>query len=282
MLTPQFTLTALPNIPLVQREDDLSAIILRGLNDAYIDLQDDDIFVLAQKIVSKSEGRMVRLRDVTPTPRAIELARESGKDARFCEVVLWDAREILRVRDGLIIVETNHGWVCANAGIDRSNVAPHNDEEWVLRLPEDADRSARELRDRLRAVTSHDIGVIVNDTHGRAWRNGAVGIAIGVAGLPAVEDLRGRTDLFGYHLQVTTVGIADQIASAASLLQGQADEGRPVVHVRGITAARRDGSSREIVRKAKTYFDDSRIGWRAAIKICCLMTFVLESQCIGE
>ncbi len=249
MLTPQLTLTALPNIPLIQRGDDLTVIILRGLSDANIELEDDDVLVLAQKIVSKSEGRMVRLRDVTPTPRAHELARESGKDARFCEVVLWDAHEILRVRDGLIIVETNHGWVCANAGIDRSNVAPHDDEEWVLRLPEDADRSARALRDRLRAATLCEIGVIVNDTHGRAWRNGAIGIAIGVAGLPAVEDLRGRTDLFGYHLQVTTVGLADQIASAASLLQGQADEGRPIVHVRGIAATRRDGSSREIVRE---------------------------------
>lgn len=243
------TLTALPNIPLIQRGDDLVAIILRGLDDARIELQNEDVLLLAQKIVSKSEGRMVRLSDVMPTPRAVELARESGKDARFCEVVLWDTREILRVRDGLIIVETNHGWICANAGIDRSNVAPHDDEEWVLRLPEDADRSARELRERLCAAASREIGVIVNDTHGRAWRNGAIGIAIGVAGLPGVEDLRGRTDLFGYHLQVTTVGMADQIASAASLLQGQADEGRPIVHVRGIAVSRRDGSSREIVRE---------------------------------
>ncbi len=245
----QLTLTALPNIPLIQRGDDLAAILLRGLSDARIELQDGDVLVLAQKIVSKAEGRMARLSDITASPRAIELAHESGKDPRFCEVVLWDAREIVRVRDGLIIVETNHGWVCANAGIDRSNVAPHDDEEWVLRLPEDADRSARELRDRLRTATARDVAVIVNDTHGRAWRNGAIGVAIGVAGLPAVEDLRGRTDLFGYHLQVTTVGLADQIASAASLLQGQADEGRPIVHVRGITAARRDGSSREIVRE---------------------------------
>jgi coenzyme F420-0:L-glutamate ligase / coenzyme F420-1:gamma-L-glutamate ligase len=242
-------LTALPNIPLIQRGDDLTAIILRGLADAKIHLQNDDVLVLAQKIVSKSEGRMVRLREVTPSPRALELASESGKDARFCEVVLWDAREVLRVREGLIIVETNHGWVCANAGIDRSNVAPHSDEEWVLRLPEDADRSARELRDRLRTAAACEVGVIVNDTHGRAWRNGAIGIAIGVAGLAAVEDLRGHTDLFGYQLQVTTVGLADQIASAASLLQGQADEGRPIVHVRGIDLTRRDGSSREIVRE---------------------------------
>lgn len=241
-------LTALPNIPLIQRGDDLVAIILRGLREANLALEDGDVLVLAQKIVSKAEGRMVRLREVTPSPRALELAHASGKDARFCEVVLWDAREIVRVREGLIIVETKHGWVCANAGIDRSNVAPHDDEEWVLRLPEDADRSARELRERLHAATARAVGVIVNDTHGRAWRNGAVGVAIGVAGLPAVEDLRGRPDLFGYHLQVTTVGLADQLASAASLLQGQADEGRPIIHVRGVPMSRRAGCAREIVR----------------------------------
>ncbi len=246
----QLTLVALPDIPLIQRGDDLAAIILRGARDAQIDFKDDDVIVLAQKIVSKAEGRAVRLRDVTPSPRALELARGSQKDARFCEVVLWETREILRVRDGLIIVETKQGWVCANAGIDRSNVAPHDEEEWVLRLPADADKSARELRERLHAETSREIGVIVNDTHGRAWRNGAVGVAIGVAGIPAVEDLRGHPDLFGYELQVTMVGLADQIASAASLLQGQADEGRPIIHARGIPmSSRRDGSSREIVRE---------------------------------
>ncbi|MBI5034266.1 MAG: coenzyme F420-0:L-glutamate ligase [Chloroflexi bacterium] len=244
----QLTLTALPNIPLVMRDDDLAMIILRGLHDARIELQDGDVLVLAQKIVSKSEGRMVRLRDVTPSAQATELSKQSNKDVRFCQVVLWDTREVLRVRDGLIIVETKHGWVCANAGIDRSNVAPHDEEEWVLRLPEDADRSARELRERLRTLTSRDIGIVINDTHGRAWRNGAIGVAIGVAGLPAVEDLRGKSDLFGYQLQVTTIGLADQIASAASLVQGQADEGRPIVHVRGVPKSQRDGSAHEIVR----------------------------------
>lgn len=244
----QLTLTALPNIPLIHRDDDLVAIILRGMRDANLEFEDDDVLVLAQKIISKSEGRMVRLQDVTPSPRALELAQECGKDARFCEVLLWDTREVLRVREGLIVVETKHGWVCANAGIDRSNVAPHDTDEYVLRLPEDSDRSARELRKRLRAVTTRDIGIIINDTHGRAWRNGAIGVAIGVAGIPSVEDLRGREDLFGYHMQVTTIGLADQIASAASLVQGQADEGRPIVHARGVPMSRGEGSASEIVR----------------------------------
>ncbi len=245
----QLTLTALPNIPLIRRGDDLAAIILQGMRDAQITVEDDDIFVLAQKIVSKSEGRMVRLGDVVPSPRARELAEQSGKDARFCEVLLWDTREILRVRPGLVVVETHRGWVCANAGIDRSNVAPHDEDEWVLRLPEDGDRSARELRERLRELTGRAVGIVVNDTHGRAWREGAIGVAIGVAGLPGVDDLRGLPDLFGYQLQVTTIGLADQIASAASIVQGQADEGRPIVHVRGVPLSRRDGSAREIVRK---------------------------------
>ncbi len=245
----QLTLTALPNIPLVQAGDDLVNIILRSLKEAELALEDGDILVLAQKIVSKSEGRMVCLSQVTPSPCAVELARQCGKDPRFCQVVLWDTREVIRVRDGLIIVETTHGWVCANAGIDRSNVAPHDGEEWVLRLPEDADRSARDLRARLREQTARDVGIVIDDTHGRAWRNGAIGVAIGVAGLPAVEDLRGQPDLFGYHLQVTTIGLADQVASAASLIQGQADEGRPIVHVRGVPRSTRHGSAREIVRE---------------------------------
>lgn len=244
----QLTLTALPNIPFIQRGDDLTKIVLRGLRDASLELEDGDVLVLAQKIVSKAEGRMVRLCDVTPSPRAIDLAARCHKDARLCEVVLWDTREVLRVREGLIIVETTHGWVCANAGVDRSNVGPHDGEDWVLRLPEDADHSARELRARLSEAKSREVGVIVNDTHGRAWRKGAIGVAIGVAGLPAVEDLRGRADLFGYCLQTSTIGLADQVASAASLLQGQADEGYPVVHARGVPMSRGQGSAQEIVR----------------------------------
>ncbi len=252
---PQLTLTTLPDIPLVMRGDDLAALILRGLYGARLELQNGDVLVLAQKIVSKAEGRMVRLSEVTPSPQAYELARQSGKDARFCQVVLWDTREIVRVREGLIIVETTQGWVCANAGIDRSNVAPHDANEWVLRLPADADRSARELRERLRALTEREIGIVINDSHGRAWRNGAVGVAIGVAGLPGVEDLRGKADLFGYQLQVTTIGLADQIASAASLLQGQADEGCPIVHVRGAPFTPCAGSAQEIARtKAQDLF----------------------------
>lgn len=243
----QLVLTALPNIPYIQRGDDLAAIILDSLNKSKLTLQDGDVLVIAQKIISKSEGRMVRLSEVHPSARAIELEKESGKDARICEVILWDTRELVRVRPGLIIVETYQGWICANAGIDRSNVAPH-EEGWVLRLPEDSDRSARTLRDRLHELTARELGIIINDTHGRVFRNGAVGVAIGVAGFPALLDLRGHPDLFGYELQSTVVGLADQLASAASLLQGQADEGQPIVHVRGMTRFNGNASAVEIVR----------------------------------
>lgn len=245
----KLVLTALSGIPHIREGDDLAALILSSLAKGRLTLRDGDVLVIAQKIVSKSEGRLVHLPDVTPSPRALELAKQSGKDPQLCEVILWDTREIIRVRPGLIIVETNHGWVCANAGLDRSNVGPH-EEGWVLRLPEDADRSASELQSRLHAQTERNVGIVINDTHGRPWREGAVGVAIGVAGLPALQDLRGQPDLFGNELQSTVVGFADQLASAASLLQGQADEGRPVVHVRGIQVSQPPGKAREIVRAA--------------------------------
>src|SRR5581483_4726504 len=246
-MPPQLTLTALANIPHIHPGDNLAALILHSLDETGLTLEEGDVLVIAQKIVSKAEGRLVRLSDVTPSPRARELANQCGKDARFCEIVLWDTREIVRIRPGLIIVETHDGWVCANAGIDHSNVGPH-EEGWVLRLHKDADASARALRGHLGELTGRDVRIIINDTHGRAFRNGAVGVAIGVAGLPALEDLRGHRDLFGYELQSTVVGFADQLASAASLLQGQADEGRPIVHVRGVVRSEREGNAREIVR----------------------------------
>lgn len=247
MKQSRLTFTGLAEIPMIQQGDDLAAIIVKSVRQSRLSLKDGDVLVVAQKIVSKAEGRMVNLKEVTPSPQAIELAEQSGKDARSCEVLLWDTREIIRVRPGVIIVETNHGWVCANAGIDRSNVGPY-DEGWVLRLPEDADLSASRLRARLLELTGRDIAIVINDTHGRAWRNGAVGVAIGVSGVPALDDLRGQPDLFGNEMQSTVVGLADELASAASLLQGQTNEGVPVVHMRGLRRRTESGSAREIVR----------------------------------
>lgn len=245
----QLTIAAVPDIPLIRPGDDLAAIILERLAAAGMALRDGDIVVIAQKVVSKAEGRLVHLAEVVPSPRAREVAATADKDPRLVEVILRDTQEISRIRHGLIIVEHRLGFICANAGVDRSNVAPDGEQEWVAQLPLDPDASARRLRQRLMQAAGREVAVIINDTHGRPWRVGAVGLAIGVAGIAPVEDLRGREDLFGHELQTTQVGLADQIASAASLVMGQADEGCPVVIVRGVRyTARENASAREILR----------------------------------
>jgi coenzyme F420-0:L-glutamate ligase/coenzyme F420-1:gamma-L-glutamate ligase len=242
----QITLTPVTGIPFIQSGDDLTRILADAL--APLAPVAGDVLVVAQKIVSKAEGRHVDLASVTPSPRAIELARVTQKDPRLIEVILWDSREVLRARPGLIIVEHRLGWVCANAGVDRSNVAPEG-QDIVLRLPADPDASAARIRDALRERFAADVGVIVADSHGRPHRLGTIGVAIGVAGLPGLEDWRGRKDLFGYTLQHTEVGLADQIASAATLLLGQAAESIPAVLARGAPFEQREGSARELIRR---------------------------------
>jgi len=246
----KLTLTTLQNIPLIRQNDNLADILLSSLAQANIELQNDDILVLAQKIVSKAEGRMRNLAEVTPSARAIELAEQTQKDARVVELMLEESNEILRTRVGAIIVEHRLGFVCANAGIDHSNVAGHGNEkeEHVLLLPENPDESARRLREEIRHRTGANVGVMIIDSHGRAWRNGTVGICIGLSGIPAVMDERGWKDLFGYTLQITVVGIADELAAAASLMMGQAAEGTPAVHVRGFPYPLGEGSLRELIR----------------------------------
>ncbi len=252
-------LTALPGLPLVQPGDDIAALILSALVRADVRLRDGDVIAIAQKIISKAEGRLVRLADVTPSARALELAAITEKDARFVEVVLSESREVLRARPNTLIVEHRLGFVCANAGIDRSNVAPHGEgqDEYILLLPSDPDASCAALRARWQAVTGATVGVVINDSHGRAWRTGTVGVAIGAAGLPALLDLRGQPDLFDYALQITQIGLGDEVAAAASLLMGQADEGRPVIHLRGLPYPLREGNAQELIRpKAQDLFRD--------------------------
>jgi coenzyme F420-0:L-glutamate ligase/coenzyme F420-1:gamma-L-glutamate ligase len=246
----QLTLTALPGLPLVQPGDDLAALIFEGLKRAEIMLASGDVIAIAQKIVSKAEGRLVKLSEVTPSPRALELAALTQKDARFVEVVLSESKEVLRARFNTLIVEHRLGFVCANAGVDRSNVGPHGEghEEYLLCLPRDPDRTCQRLRERFRAEAGADVAVIINDSHGRAWRTGTVGVAIGAAGFPALQDMRGHRDLFDYTLQVTQIGLADELAAAASLLMGQADEGRPVIHIRGVPYPFREGRAQELIR----------------------------------
>jgi len=244
------TLTALPGIPMIHPGDDLGAILLVALAAGGISLQDGDVLVVAQKIVSKAEGRWMNLAQVKPSDRALDLGEKINKDPRLVELVLQESHEVLRTRPGTIIVEHRLGFICANAGIDHSNVAGEGSgaEEWVLLLPKDPDTSAEMLRQHLQGVTGAQVGVLVIDSHGRAWREGVVGMAIGLAGMPGLVDLRGQPDLFGYTLRITQIGAADELAAAASLVMGQAAEGTPAVHVRGFPYALRDGSLAELLR----------------------------------
>jgi coenzyme F420-0:L-glutamate ligase / coenzyme F420-1:gamma-L-glutamate ligase len=241
---PSFSATALPGIPLVQAGDDLCRLILASLEQASLCLEEGDVVVLAQKIVSKAEGRQIALATVSPGPQAAELAERTGKDARLVELILSEAEEVVRVAAQLVIVRHRLGLVLANAGIDQSNVA---DGE-VLLLPENPDASAARLREALLRATGKAVAVLVIDSLGRAWRVGTVGTAIGVAGIPAVLDLRGRCDLNGRKLQSSDLGLADEIAAAASLIMGQADEGTPVVLIRGLRWSGEAAGASSLVR----------------------------------
>ena len=243
-------ITPLKNIPLIRQGDNLADILVDSILNSTIQLENNDIFVIAQKIVSKSEGRMVNLATVTPSEKAIELAQKTEKDARVVQLMLQESNEIVRTRIGAIIVEHKLGFVCANAGIDHSNVAGDGseNEEYVLLLPEDPDASAKALRDQIKQKTDINVGVMIIDSHGRAWRNGTVGVCIGLSGIPAMIDERGWKDLFGYTLKITIVGVADELAAAASLMMGQASEGIPAVHVHGFPYPLGEGSLKELIR----------------------------------
>jgi coenzyme F420-0:L-glutamate ligase/coenzyme F420-1:gamma-L-glutamate ligase len=241
-------LFAVAGVPMVQAGDDLARLIAGALAGDGLALQDRDVIVVAQKIVSKAEGRMTDLATVTPSARASALATEIGKDPRLVEVILSESARVVRTRPNLLIVEHRLGFVMANAGVDQSNVAPHDGVHRVLLLPRDPDASAETLRARLSEASGARVAVIINDSFGRAWRRGTCGIAIGAAGLPALIDLRGRPDLFGRTLEVSIIGFADEIAAAASLLMGQADEARPVVLVRGLNWTLPPTNAHELVR----------------------------------
>jgi len=242
-------LTPLAGLPIIKPGDDLADLIADVIKHAEMNLADGDILVIAQKIISKSEDRFVNLNDISPSERALELAQHVDKDARLIELVIEESKSILRYRPGTIIVEHRLGFVCANAGIDHSNVRKDNDsDDWVLLLPENPDRSADGIRRSLEKWSNKRIGVMVIDSHGRAWRLGTVGVAIGLSGIPGIEDLRGDADMFGRTLRVTQVGVADELAAAASLMMGQAAEGTPVVHVRGFPYPLREGSLQELLR----------------------------------
>ncbi len=249
MHIPSFTAIALPNIPLVQPNDDLVGLILASLQGANMTLQAGDVLVVSSKIVSKSEGRIINLEDVTPSERAYELAQVTGKDPRVVELVLSESVLVSRVAKQVLVVQHRLGFVSANAGIDQSNL--ENSQDRVLLLPENPDASAQTMRDALHAQTGQDVAIVISDTHGRPFRFGNVGVAIGVAGMVALTDLRGRSDLYGRALQITQQGYADLVASAAHLLCGEADEGQPVIMVRGLEYPHGEGKASDLNRPSQ-------------------------------
>jgi len=233
------SLTALPGLPMVRPGDDLAGLLAAGMARAGLTPQPGDVLAIAQKIVSKAEGRSVALESVTPSAAARRLAAETAKDPRVVELILSESRRVVRARPNLIIVEHRLGFVMANAGIDQSNVG---EEGHALLLPVDPDASAAALAARL------GLPVVITDSFGRAWRRGTVGVAIGVAGLPALLDLRGQPDLFGRELRVSITGFADEIAAAAGLIMGQGAEARPAVHLRGLDWSAPPNPAAELLR----------------------------------
>ncbi len=241
-------LIPLDDFPLVEPGDNLARLIADALQANGLELLPGDVLVIAQKIVSKAENRYRRLADVQPSARALELAQAADKDPRQVELLLGESTEVLRVRPGVIIVEHNNGYVLANAGIDRSNIEIDADDPRVLLLPEDPDHSARQLRREIGELAGLAPPIVINDSVGRAWRNGTVGIAIGCAGLDPLKNQIGETDMFGNVLEVTEPAVADELAAAASLVMGQADEACPVVLARGFEFRPGDSGASALVR----------------------------------
>src|SRR3984957_7168993 len=247
-MSARLEIFAIPGLPMVRAGDDLPSLIADAAAAAGMILRDGDVVVIAQKIVSKAEGRTVDLATVTPTEEAIALATTVGKDPRIVQVVLSESVRAVRSRPNLMIMQHKLGFVMANAGVDQSNVAPSDGVQRALLLPVDPDGSAEAIRARLAERFGVKLGCVINDSFGRPWRRGTAGVAIGCAGLPSLIDLRGQPDLFGRILEVSIIGFADEIAAAASLLQGQAAEGQPVVVVRGLSWTAPDIPVADVIR----------------------------------
>ena len=246
----RLTLSVVPGIPLIAPGDDLGAIIIAAIDKASLQPRAGDIVVVAQKVVSKAQGRYVDLAAIVPSARAEELAVAVEKDPRLVEVILSESVRVVRQHPRILIVEHRSGYITANAGVDRSNVAASPARDVVLLLPTDPDAAAEDLRMQMERHFHEALGVIVSDSFGRPWRRGTVGVALGSAGIPALNDLRGQPDLFGFPLEVTETAMADEVASAASLLMGQADEAHPVVLVSGLAVAERHIPAAALIRPA--------------------------------
>jgi coenzyme F420-0:L-glutamate ligase/coenzyme F420-1:gamma-L-glutamate ligase len=246
----KLTAFAFENFPEVIPNSNLSDLIINVAIDNEWAWCDGDIIVIAQKIISKSENQFVYLADVQPGSQAEKYSQITGKDPRLIELILSESNKVLRTKKGLIIVQHKLGFICANAGIDHSNVlgASGKLEDWVLLLPKNPDKSASSIREEVQGKTGKRIGVIIIDSHGRPWRRGVVGLSIGSSGVPAVVDRRGTKDRYGYQLKATEIGTLDELAAAASILMGQADEGRPVVVIRGFPYSLQESNFSDILR----------------------------------
>lgn len=239
----RYEVIGVEGLPEIVPGQDLAPMIVEAARRQRTPIDGRDLLVISQKIISKAEGRIVRLSDVTVSASARSVAEEIGRDPRLVEVILGESRRVVRKDKGVLIVETHHGWVCANAGVDQSNV----DADTACLLPEDSDRSARALRDRLRSLTGHDLAIIVADTFGRPWREGLVNVAIGLAGFEPIVSYLGQEDPAGHVLQATILALADELASAAEPVMGKLDR-VPVAIVRGLAWPPGEGSSRALMR----------------------------------
>lgn len=229
-------------MPLIKEKDNLAKIISER-----IELKDGDIVVICETVVSKAQGRVVNLKDINPSNMAIELSRKTGKDPRLVQLILDESKNVLKVGDTVIVVETKDGNICASAGIDVSNVC--GDESFVGLLPKDPDNEAKLIRNTLKELTGVDVAVIISDTQGRPFRSGAIGVAIGISGMNPLWKRAGEKDLYGYELKSSVIATADEAASAASLLMGQANEGIPIVVIRGARYLKGEGSSKDLLRE---------------------------------
>ncbi|MEM9952516.1 MAG: coenzyme F420-0:L-glutamate ligase [Chloroflexota bacterium] len=246
MYDASFQTIALPNVPMVKAGDDIPQLILDGIDRIGTVVRDGDVIVIASKIISKSEGRMVRLKDVRPGEEAIYVASVVDKDPRIVELILSESRDISRMRQGVLITEHNLGFISANSGLDASNVNGFQDN--VLLLPINPDKTAEKIRQRLKDLTGQKLAIVITDTHGRPFRLGNVGIAIGVAGMPAVWDRRGEHDLFGREMVATVLGYGDMVASVAHLVMGEGAEGLPIVLIRGLQFPQEEGRASDLNR----------------------------------
>lgn len=243
---------SLKHFPIIKEDDNVAQEILKSVKMSNLEIKNGDILVMAQTIISRAEGKIVKLDEINPSEFAIELAKQSNKDPKHVEMILREAKNICKNRNGVLITETKHGFVCANSGIDRSNVPGENA---LSLLPDNSDNSAKEIRKYIKKQVGKDVAVIISDTHNRPFRLGAINIAIGCSGINPIKSYLNETDLFGYTLKSSTISIADQLCSAAGLIMGEAKEGTPVIVIRGYNFSKKEINAKTLIRPAeRDYF----------------------------